>query len=1063
MKHLFFITVFLALALSFTAYGQLQFGESKSIGSLQLSKESRDYSTGEMTKTVSLRVSTNEAQKFKIQQQFDLLKIDNLTTVGKVGEPTTYVKSLKVELEKYARITGIKIIDGDYVNVLGKINLAPRGKPVVWMKGAKNDMELKKDMEIYSKDEYFPGKTVNYIAGQGRENTVVYIQLYPVQYNPVKREVLLIKNAIIEISYVIETKQKPTHRSSLIRSDAQNVIITTQAFKPFADSIKNLHETLENITSEVVTTDWIIANYTAAPEPTQPGYANISSNPVNSSYNYDLAKKIVAYLRDEDAHANLESITILGDADKVPPSYYFFINHYDLYNNWICSDLFYASPDYDMVLDFEVGRLPADNLAEAELMFQKLKNWKTNLDASWFKNIQIVGGSPFGQQYLTGEVITLDAVNNSYLKGMNTIGKNFLSNGTQNSSTVLPYFSDENTGLLYHIGHGSGNEMGLGGQSGGITTSNLLNLPSKQKYPAIVSIGCMNGGYDTELMTNEPFNTRCIAEGVMGSQAGGIAYWGGVRVNMGDPAVSYKENGEMIVGDEPLMAGMLTNIFKAWAEGHLTFGEITNEAIGDFITTSGLETKYDKVTLYEFVLFGDPALSILPQESSVYDNVEFSVDPLPHIPGGNSVPIYYKTPTITIPVNIIGATNSPSVNVHICDVATVGNSIITNSLVSTSISTPPFEYLFTPPSEKTFFTCYETADFKETRLYFKTETVDKLPPLPTHLYEIKNVSGGSYDIEWKEAKDYDGEIVSYTLFEGQNLVGVKDSCNSFDKWDNNGFSVSSGGNNSTSCFYSGTGWDHSVSISSSIPYLVKQGEQLSFWKKHDFDEMYDAGSVQIAEVGHGFTTLESFMGTDAWSQTTIDLSDYVGKYVIIKFTSYSTFGMNEGLWIDDVTPVGWYEQIKYFEDIVDTTYHIDDNPVGDYYYKVKAIDDDNLESSWSNKQHIDLTVGMSENKITDAVRLMSQNYPNPFSNSTAISFRLKQAANVNLTIYDMQGQIIRTLVNTNKQAGDYKVVWDCGTDSGQNVGNGIYFYKIVVIPLGDESVYVDTKKMILIR
>lgn len=53
----------------------------------------------------------------------------------------------------------------------------------------------------------------------------------------------------------------PQGKTSGSRSDATNIIITVPAFQTAADSLKNLHETLESITTEVVTTDWIDANY----------------------------------------------------------------------------------------------------------------------------------------------------------------------------------------------------------------------------------------------------------------------------------------------------------------------------------------------------------------------------------------------------------------------------------------------------------------------------------------------------------------------------------------------------------------------------------------------------------------------------------------------------------------------------------------------------------------------------------------------------------------------------------------------------------------------------------
>lgn len=81
------------------------------------------------------------------------------------------------------------------------------------------------------------------------------------------------------------------------------------------------------------------------------------------------------------------------------------------------------------------------------------------------------------------------------------------------------------------------------------------------------------------------------------------------------------------------------------------------------------------------------------------------------------------------------------------------------------------------------------------------------------------------------------------------------------------------------------------------------------------------------------------------------------------------------------------------------------------------------------------------------------NYPNPFSAETTIRFSLKYSSQfVNLAIYNLRGQLVETLLNETKHAGDYSVNW-----KPEKISAGIYFYKINV---GDETV---GKKMILMR
>ena len=88
---------------------------------------------------------------------------------------------------------------------------------------------------------------------------------------------------------------------------------------------------------------------------------------------------------------------------------------------------------------------------------------------------------------------------------------------------------------------------------------------------------------------------------------------------------------------------------------------------------------------------------------------------------------------------------------------------------------------------------------------------------------------------------------------------------------------------------------------------------------------------------------------------------------------------------------------------------------------------------------------------------LNQNYPNPFNPTTAISYQLSASSHVSLKVYDILGKEIATLVNGQKPAGNYKIVWD-GTDNfGNKVTSGVYFYRI------DTDNFVQTKKMVLMK
>jgi hypothetical protein len=88
---------------------------------------------------------------------------------------------------------------------------------------------------------------------------------------------------------------------------------------------------------------------------------------------------------------------------------------------------------------------------------------------------------------------------------------------------------------------------------------------------------------------------------------------------------------------------------------------------------------------------------------------------------------------------------------------------------------------------------------------------------------------------------------------------------------------------------------------------------------------------------------------------------------------------------------------------------------------------------------------------------LSQNYPNPFNPTTTISYSLAQPGNVELAVYNIKGQKVKTLVNERKEAGSHKVIWNGKNDTNKSVSSGIYFYQL--------STYTKNmkKKMLLLK
>jgi hypothetical protein len=85
-----------------------------------------------------------------------------------------------------------------------------------------------------------------------------------------------------------------------------------------------------------------------------------------------------------------------------------------------------------------------------------------------------------------------------------------------------------------------------------------------------------------------------------------------------------------------------------------------------------------------------------------------------------------------------------------------------------------------------------------------------------------------------------------------------------------------------------------------------------------------------------------------------------------------------------------------------------------------------------------------------------QNTPNPFSRSTTIRFLVPQTGRIKLTIYNVSGQKVRTLLDEDSSVGLHAVEWDGRSDEGLSVASGLYFYML------ETSRLTYSKKMILV-
>jgi hypothetical protein len=102
-------------------------------------------------------------------------------------------------------------------------------------------------------------------------------------------------------------------------------------------------------------------------------------------------------------------------------------------------------------------------------------------------------------------------------------------------------------------------------------------------------------------------------------------------------------------------------------------------------------------------------------------------------------------------------------------------------------------------------------------------------------------------------------------------------------------------------------------------------------------------------------------------------------------------------------------------------------------------------------------LSINDNIVIPSRYTLHQNFPNPFNPVTTLRYELPEQATVNITIYDMLGKHVKTLINQTQNAGYKSVIWDATNDYGKPVSAGIYLYQI------QTGKHISTKKMVLLK
>ena len=134
---------------------------------------------------------------------------------------------------------------------------------------------------------------------------------------------------------------------------------------------------------------------------------------------------------------------------------------------------------------------------------------------------------------------------------------------------------------------------------------------------------------------------------------------------------------------------------------------------------------------------------------------------------------------------------------------------------------------------------------------------------------------------------------------------------------------------------------------------------------------------------------------------------------------------------------------------------------GDYTYRVRQITNDGAQESSPSSYVDEVKVVTSIGETDTGIKTfqLNQNYPNPFNPSTTISYQLPQSSQVRLTVWNVLGQRVSTLVNEIQAEGTFSVDFDAS-----HLSSGVYFYRIEADPVNhDREGFVMTRKLMFLK
>lgn len=242
-----------------------------------------------------------------------------------------------------------------------------------------------------------------------------------------------------------------------------------------------------------------------------------------------------------------------------------------------------------------------------------------------------------------------------------------------------------------------------------------------------------------------------------------------------------------------------------------------------------------------------------------------------------------------------------------------------------------------------------------------------------------------------------------------------------------------------------------ISFSYNLPYeatlLITSNDATPIWSS---GTLTGSGTYVVPDSNHQFSSARVFVNYDAILpvELTSFTSTVTGTTVNLKWSTASELN-NKGFEVERIAlkQTEW-QNIGFVQGAGTSSstnrYSFTDKPgTGKFQYRLRQID---FDGTFAYSQTVDAEITIP------AEFILNQNYPNPFNPSTTIRYSIPESGFVNLKLYDVLGNELKSLVNTQQEAGQYEFVFDAA-----GLASGVYYYRI------QSGEFTSTKKLVLMK